>query len=173
MGIPDILAQRDGQKFKPMHDVQLFRNESKFSRRNWNDRIQSLAGNSGQVHHEVTIAVASHGGVIKRTCGIKKTPNNNAVVEKLLVLQVHRGGTRMALHQQDGCEEVIRAPSRKDLSSIERKDVANCNADVLGFDYRRAFQFAAPSQGRSECERLAESKGAYPTKPAAHLIVSA
>jgi len=122
---------------------------------------------------EVSIAVVGHGEMMLEYCleGISPKPNNNAVFEKLFVLEASSDGgatTSTTLRELAGrCAMVMDAPPLADFTDgLTEADVASCTSpfDVSDFIELESASGNGSLQGTA-CTRIAEAEGAYPIQP--------
>jgi len=88
---------------------------------------------------EVNIAIVGHGGMISEYCSAPDDQNNNnAVFEKLFILEVPReGDNRTVLRELRGkCQQVMDAPSKSSsLHELARADVVTCKDSFVVADF--------------------------------------
>jgi hypothetical protein len=115
---------------------------------------------------EINIAIVGHNQMMSEYClknqGAK--PNNNAVLEKLFILNTTHVsfGKKFVLQELDeNCAKVMDAPP-KDLNSLTNADVASCS------DPFQVSKFLGLEEGSLEsgnCVSLALREDAYPIQP--------
>mmetsp|Transcript_48406 Transcript_48406/g.95898 ORF Transcript_48406/g.95898 Transcript_48406/m.95898 type:complete len:182 (-) Transcript_48406:126-671(-) len=123
---------------------------------------------------EVTIAFVGHNQMMLEYClggDMSKKPNNNAVLEKLFVLEATPGvegdDTQYAhlvmRELSEHCAKVMDAPSGKEsLASLVHADVANCQdpydvSEWIGLEKPRGSIFGSWGPGENtQCMKLAD-----------------
>jgi hypothetical protein len=160
--LPFIMERQSQGSVFPPSENRFARNGDSFERTEWGKVAQQSAGSAGKVHALLNIGMASHSGVIQEVCHFAtRSSSNNAVVEMLLLVEVHGAGSEIVVRQQSGtCVQVMDAP--KQTHNLVLRDVANCK---YPFDFTKAF-VSGSDTGMSECEEDALADDAYPTVPA-------
>lgn len=137
-----------------------------FERAKWGEDAKLAVNSSRRVQPVLNMALASHSGIIKKFCKLETYPFNYAVLEMLLMVEVHDGGATVVVREQSGpCQEVMSGlPLPADLGT---DDVANCK---FPFDNTQAFVSRGDAAGeKTACEKKALQEGAFHTTPAAKL----